>query len=105
MSDTQLILAHMDRRINELRDELIKLLRPKRKPKRKADPSLLEVIDYAKTVGRSDLAERFFNYYTVGKTKEEQWMNIKGPVYNWKNTFNTWCTKNPKEERSNSIWE
>lgn len=59
-------------------------------------PTYEEVKEYAKERGRSDLAEKFFEYFETGK-----WHDSEGkPVRNWKQKFITWDNKNPKPQRS-----
>ena len=61
-----------------------------RKHKVFVPPTLEEVKKYAEEKGRSDLADRFFEYYTEGN-----WIDGKGnPVKNWKQKFLTWRGKN-----------
>lgn len=51
-------------------------------------PSFDEVIEYAKSKGRLDLAKNFYNYFTEGK-----WVDSKGnKVKNWKQKFITWMS-------------
>lgn len=58
-------------------------------------PTLDEVISYAISRGREDLAEKFFEYYNVGN-----WLDKDGkPVLNWKQKFITWERNNPKPEK------
>lgn len=55
-------------------------------------PTLDDVIEYAETRGRVDLAKTFFNYYNVA-----DWRDSTGAkVRNWKQKFITWEQKNPK---------
>lgn len=59
--------------------------------KKKVNPTLDEVIAYAKTRQREDLAKKFFEYYEAGG-----WKDAKGDkVLNWKQKFITWCNKTP----------
>ena len=98
--DTQLIMAEL-KHLRSVMEE-IRANQPKRaKPKRKANPSKQEVLDYAKERGRSDLGERFFEYYTEGRTSEQRWTNAGDkPVYAWKSTFVSWERKSPLENTS-----
>jgi len=51
-------------------------------------PTLEEVVEYAKSKGRLDLAKNFYNYFTEGK-----WVDSKGnKVKNWKQKFITWMS-------------
>lgn len=56
------------------------------KKERFVPPTLEEVKEYAKGKGRGDLAEKFFEYYTVSN-----WVDGKGnKVKSWKQKFLTW---------------
>ena len=72
-----------------------------RKRKEFIAPTKEEVFEYAKEKGREDLAQGFYDYFTVGN-----WVDSKGnKVLNWKQKFLTWCSKNaqtpaPKPEIS-----
>ena len=107
MIDTQLIISHIDRSISEANilvleriealEALVNERLPARKaPRRKANPSYADVHKYAAERGRADLGRQFYDNYTAGKDKAEQWIKATGdPVYNWKGTFNTWIRNNP----------
>lgn len=57
-----------------------------KKRKKFIPPTLEEVTEYAKKRGVPDLAEKFFDYFSVG-----HWIDSKGePVKNWKQKFLTW---------------
>lgn len=65
-------------------------------------PTLDDVIEYATSRGRIDLAEKFFDYYNAG-----EWHDKDGrPVLNWKQKFITWeqrkpiTSEKPQEEQS-----
>lgn len=76
----------------------------KRKTKSFTPPTLEEVEAYAKERGRPELAQQFFEYFTVGN-----WIDAKGqPVRNWKQKFLTWeanrTEKHSQPERKNSTY-
>ena len=109
MTDTQLILAEM-KALSEKIDELSARIPKRAKPKRKTNPTRQEVIDYAAERQRSDLANRFYDYYTAPFDDCDKWLNGKGnPIYSFKATFLTWCSKNPDPNAVNpnnrSIWD
>ena len=59
--------------------------------KKKANPTLDEIIEYSKTRNRQELARPFYEYYEAGG-----WKDAKGDkVLNWKQKFITWCNKTP----------
>lgn len=61
-------------------------------------PSIEEVFAYAKEKGREDIAQEFFDYFTVGN-----WVDSKGnKVLNWKQKFLTWCSKNAKRQTTST---
>lgn len=71
-----------------------------RKPRRKKYdvPTLDDVIKYATSRGRKDLAQGFFEYYNEGN-----WCDSKGnPVLSWKQKFITWEQRNPKPKENTS---
>ena len=57
-------------------------------------PNFEEVLDYAISRGREDLARKFYDYYTVGNWKDREDKKVK----NWKQKFITWEDRNPKPE-------
>lgn len=58
-------------------------------------PTFEEVLEYAKSRGREDLAQKFFDYFEAG-----DWIDSKGnKVRNWKQKFITWESKNANNER------
>ena len=61
------------------------------KPKNKfSPPTYEEVLEYAKSRNREDLARKFFDYFTEGN-----WVDSKGnKVKNWKQKFITWDQHN-----------
>ena len=69
--------------------------------KEKQPPTREEVVLYAKERGREELAQNFYDFFTLGN-----WHDSNGkPVLNWKQKFITWETNTPKQEKkkSNSI--
>ena len=94
MTDTALILQEI-----KLLREAVEALRPKRaKQRRRANPSLEEVVAYAMEKGRQDLAKRFYDYYTDGRDNDTRWTNAGGkPIYIWKTTFMQWMKNNELE--------
>ena len=59
-------------------------------------PTFEEVLTYAKSRGREELAETFYDYFTAG-----DWIDSEGkPVKAWKQKFITWETKNPKRAKA-----
>jgi len=59
-------------------------------------PTLDEVMEYAKSRNRPDIAKQFFDYYSAG-----DWNKRDGtPVMNWKQTFVTWEGKNEVVQKS-----
>ena len=68
----------------------------KRKQKVFEPPKFEEVLTYAKSRGREELAEMFYEYFNAGN-----WFDSQGkPVKSWKQKFITWETKNPKREKA-----
>lgn len=56
-------------------------------------PTYEEVLEYAKSKGQEDLAQRFFDYFNEG-----DWIDSQGnKVRNWKQKFLTWCTREEKK--------
>lgn len=56
-------------------------------------PTYEEVLEYAKSKGQEDLAQRFFDYFNDG-----DWIDSQGnKVRNWKQKFLTWCTREEKK--------
>lgn len=70
----------------------------KSRRKQRDVPTLDDVIEYATSRGRKDLAQGFFEYYNEGN-----WCDSKGnPVLNWKQKFITWEQRNPKPKENTS---
>lgn len=58
-------------------------------------PSLEEVKEYGRSIGREDLADKFFKYYTA-----TEWNDAKGKVINnWKAKYVSWSNREPKVEQ------
>ena len=56
-------------------------------------PTYAEVLEYAKSKGHEELAQRFFDYFNDG-----DWVDSQGnKVRNWKQKFLTWCTREEKK--------
>ena len=75
-----------------------KINKKERKPRAKKEfvpPTYEEVIEYAKSRGREDLAKVFFDYYDVGDWKDKNGDKVKI----WKQKFITWERNNPNNER------
>lgn len=69
--------------------------KPHRTMKEFVPPTYEEVVEYAKSRGREDLARKFFDYFDTG-----DWIDSKGnKVRNWKQKFITWESNNPNNER------
>lgn len=59
-------------------------------------PTYEEVYEYAKSRNRTDIAQKFFDYFNVGN-----WVDSEGkPVRNWKQKFVTWDTRNAKKTQT-----
>lgn len=66
----------------------------KSKKKKFEPPTLEDVINYAKSKDREDLAQKFYDYFSEGN-----WIDSEGKqVISWKQKFLTWCNKNPKPQ-------
>lgn len=72
-----------------------KINKKEKKPRAKKEfvpPTYEEVLEYAKSRGREDLARKFFDYFDTG-----DWIDSKGnKVRNWKQKFITWESNNEK---------
>ena len=84
---------------NNIREEKKKKESIKEKPHRTrkefVPPTYEEVVEYARSRGREDLARKFFDYFDTG-----EWIDSKGnKVRNWKQKFITWESNNPNNER------
>ena len=56
-------------------------------------PTYEEVLEYAKSKGQEDFAQRFFDYFNDG-----DWVDSQGnKVRNWKQKFLTWCAREEKK--------
>jgi hypothetical protein len=59
-------------------------------------PSLEEVKEYGRSIGREDLADKFFKYYTA-----TEWNDAKGKVINnWKAKYVSWSNREPITEQT-----
>lgn len=70
-----------------------------KKPRAKKEfvpPTYEEVLEYAKSRGREDLAKAFFDYYDVGDWKDKDGVKVK----NWKQKFVSWENRNAKPNNS-----
>lgn len=77
---------------NKEKKENILKEKPHRTRKEFVPPTYEEVIEYAKSRGREDLARKFFDYFDTG-----EWIDSKGnKVRNWKQKFITWESNNEK---------
>ena len=66
--------------------------KPHRTRKEFVPPTYEEVLEYAKSRGRWDLAKVFFDYYDVGDWKDKDGVKVK----NWKQKFVSWENRNAK---------
>ena len=66
--------------------------KPHRTRKEFVPPTYEEVLEYAKSRGREDLAKVFFDYYDVGDWKDKDGVKVK----NWKQKFVSWENRNAK---------
>ena len=77
-------------------NESNKNAKEERKQKVFEPPTFEEVFTYAKSRGREELGETFYDYFTAG-----DWIDSEGkPVKAWKQKFITWETKNPKRAKA-----
>lgn len=72
--------------------------KPHRTRKEFVPPTYEEVVEYAKSRGREDLAKAFFDYYNVGDWRDKTGEKVKI----WKQKFITWENRNPKPNNSNT---
>ena len=70
--------------------------KPHRTRKEFVHPTYEEVLEYAKSRGREDLAKVFFDYYDVGDWKDKDGVKVK----NWKQKFVSWENRNAKPNNS-----
>lgn len=70
--------------------------KPHRTRKEFVPPTYEEVVEYAKSRGREDLAKVFFDYYDVGDWKDKDGVKVK----NWKQKFVSWENRNAKHNNS-----
>ena len=69
--------------------------KPHRTRKEFVPPTYEEVLEYARSRGREDLAKAFFDYYDVGDWKDKNGDKVK----NWKQKFVSWENRNPINEK------
>ena len=78
-----------------IEDNKEKTNKKEKKPRAKKEfvpPTYEEVLEYAKSRGREDLARKFFDYFDTG-----EWIDSRGnKVQNWKQKFITWESNNEK---------
>jgi hypothetical protein len=104
MSDISTQLAAIVELLQQIAENTKK---PKRSSpaKRKAfvPPTQDDVKAYAKERDRMDLADRFYEHYTLGNWKDAG----NNKVQNWKQKFCTWCNRNPKPQEQQGMiqWE
>lgn len=76
-----------------------KINKKEKKPRAKKEfvpPTYEEVLEYAKSRGREDLARKFFDYFDAG-----DWIDSKGnKVQSWKQKFIVWESSNKKSKDS-----
>jgi hypothetical protein len=77
---------------NKEKKENILKEKPHRTRKEFVPPTYEEVLEYAKSRGREDLAKVFFDYYDVGDWKDKNGDKVKI----WKQKFITWESNNEK---------
>lgn len=63
---------------------------PKKERPKFIPPTLKEVQEYAKSRNRSDLAQKFYDYFTEGNWKDSEGKQVRA----WKQKFITWETHN-----------
>lgn len=67
----------------------------------KEGPTKEEVVEYAKSKDREDLAEDFYAYYTADEDPKKWWYDKDGKkVKSWKQKFITWTTHSEKPKDS-----
>ena len=80
----------------ELEIELSKDNKEKVKKEKFTPPTYEEVLEYAKSRNREDLAKKFYDYFTAGN-----WVDSKGnKVKNWKQKFITWEQHNSNGKKA-----
>lgn len=70
-----------------------------KKPRAKKEfvpPTYEQVVEYARSRGREDLAKAFFDYYDVGDWRDKTGDKVK----NWKQRFVSWENRNAKPNNS-----
>jgi uncharacterized protein YdaU (DUF1376 family) len=75
---------------NHMENENVIINKNINKDRKFTPPTYEEVFAYATERGRTDLAKKFFDYYTVGNWKDAKGNQVKV----WKQKFVTWENKN-----------
>lgn len=74
----------------------------KEKPKKEKEfvpPTFEQILEYAKSRGREDIAKKFYDYFSAG-----EWVDSKGQkVRNWKQKFITWEGHNAKSQTPTEV--
>ena len=74
--------------------------KPHRTRKEFVPPTYEQVLEYAKSRNREDMARKFFDYFDAG-----DWIDSKGnKVRNWKQKFITWESNNEKGASNDKSW-
>lgn len=87
--------------VSIVEDSKEKTNKKEKKPRAKKEfvpPTYEEVLEYAKSRGREDLAKVFFDYYDVGEWRDKTGEKVKI----WKQKFIQWENRNPKPNNSNT---
>ena len=85
--------------VSIVEDSKEKTNKKEKKPRAKKEfvpPTYEEVLEYAKSRGREDLAKVFFDYYDVGEWRDKTGEKVKI----WKQKFIQWENRNPKPNNS-----
>lgn len=81
---------------NKEKTESVVKEKPHRTRKEFVPPTYEQVVEYARSRGREDLAKAFFDYYDVGDWKDKDGVKVK----NWKQKFVSWENRNAKPNNS-----
>ena len=79
----------------ENENDNINNIKEKNSKKKFIPPTFEEVKAYAEERNRTDLAQRFFDYYTAGEWKDKDGKQVKS----WKQRFITWEGRNEKPKQ------
>ena len=60
-----------------------------------SSPSLEEIKEYGRSVGREDIAKKFYDYYSAAGWKDTNGKTIR----NWQAKYVAWCNREPKVEQ------